>query len=84
MTDFPSLPAEGETTRQVDVTVSYATDPDKLFKAHGIPIDEPRAAAAVTAELYSASGFSTINKNADMLVIQRNLTKPMVYARCDS
>ena len=76
-------PVEYVYTYRLGNTFTYNTDPDKLFKAHGIPVDEPRAAAVVTAELFGATGFSTINKTAGMLVIQRNLTKPMVYARCD-
>ena len=79
-----SSPVEYVYTYRLGNTFSYATDPEKLFKAHGIPVDDARAAAMITAELFAASGFSTIVKNADMLVIQRNLTKPMVYARCDS
>ena len=78
-----STPVEYVYTYRLGNTFTYATDPDKLFKAHGIPADDPRAATVITAELFAASGFSTVNKTEGMLIIQRNLTKPMVYARCD-
>jgi hypothetical protein len=78
-----ATPVEYVYTFRLGNMFSYATDPDKLFKAHGIPPDNPRAAPAVTSELIDASGFSTLAKTADMLVFQRNLAKPMVYARCD-
>jgi hypothetical protein len=78
-----ATPVEFVYTYRLGNLFSYATDPDKLFKAHGIPTDNPRAAPAMTAELFGASGFATLTKTADMLVFQRNLAKPMVYAKCD-
>jgi hypothetical protein len=79
-----STPVEYVYTYRLGNTFTYATNPDNLFKAHGIPVDDPRAATVITAELFASSGLSTVYKTEGMLVIQRNLTKPMVYARCDS
>ena len=78
-----ATPVEYVYTFRLGNMFSYATDPDKLFKAHGIPTDNPRAAPAITAQLFDASGFTTVTKSGDMLVFQRNLAKPMIYSRCD-
>jgi hypothetical protein len=78
-----ATPVEYVYTYRLGNLFSYATDPDALFKAHSIPLDDPRAAPAIAAELFGGSGFATVTKTADMLVFQRNLAKPMVYARCE-
>lgn len=64
-------------------TFSYAADPDKLLKAHGLPPGDERAAPTIASQLFAASGIATLIKTADMLVFQRNFAKPVVYARCD-
>jgi hypothetical protein len=61
----------------------FASDPDERIKTFVQHPEDPVFAPMVASALHSGSGFTTIYKPTDdMLVFQDNLAKPRVYGRC--